>query len=127
MCIGIPMRVIMELMRHSDVRLSSNTYTDATCLPLFAEVEKLNPFLPSPIASPKVGKSGQNQGTLVQSVSLDAITEIIISQRENPLLADSVQLWDEVKMAEREGFEPPGPCGPPHFECGAIDHSATSP
>ena len=30
-------------------------------------------------------------------------------------------------MAEREGFEPPEPFGSPHFECGAIDHSATSP
>ncbi len=30
-------------------------------------------------------------------------------------------------MAEREGFEPPLPFGKPHFECGAIDHSATSP
>ena len=30
-------------------------------------------------------------------------------------------------MAEREGFEPPEPFGSPHFECGALDHSATSP
>jgi hypothetical protein len=30
-------------------------------------------------------------------------------------------------MAEREGFEPPVPCGTPDFESGAIDHSATSP
>ena len=30
-------------------------------------------------------------------------------------------------MAEREGFEPSIPEGMPHFECGAFDHSATSP
>ena len=30
-------------------------------------------------------------------------------------------------LAEREGFEPPEPFGSPHFECGAFDHSATSP
>src|SRR5687768_11047620 len=30
-------------------------------------------------------------------------------------------------MAEREGFEPPGPCGPAVFKTAAIDHSATSP
>jgi hypothetical protein len=30
-------------------------------------------------------------------------------------------------MAEREGFEPPVPCGTPDFESGAFDHSATSP
>ena len=33
----------------------------------------------------------------------------------------------ERSMAEREGFEPPVPCGTPDFESGAIDHSATSP
>ncbi len=32
-----------------------------------------------------------------------------------------------VKVAERVGFEPTVPCDTPHFECGAIDHSATSP
>ena len=31
------------------------------------------------------------------------------------------------KLAEREGFEPPVPCGTPDFESGALDHSATSP
>ena len=30
-------------------------------------------------------------------------------------------------MAEREGFEPPNPCGLPDFESGAFDHSAISP
>jgi hypothetical protein len=32
-----------------------------------------------------------------------------------------------LKMAERVGFEPTVPFDTPHFECGAIDHSATSP
>ena|GEM_PF-2773240 len=31
------------------------------------------------------------------------------------------------KMAEREGFEPPEPCGSAVFKTAAIDHSATSP
>ena len=30
-------------------------------------------------------------------------------------------------MAEREGFEPPVPCGTPDFESGTFDHSATPP
>ena len=30
-------------------------------------------------------------------------------------------------MAEREGFEPPGPFGPTVFKTAAFDHSATSP
>ena len=31
------------------------------------------------------------------------------------------------RMAEREGFEPPEPCGSAVFKTAAIDHSATSP
>ena len=31
------------------------------------------------------------------------------------------------RLAEREGFEPPGPFGPAVFKTAAIDHSATSP
>jgi hypothetical protein len=30
-------------------------------------------------------------------------------------------------LAEREGFEPPEPCGSAVFKTAAIDHSATSP
>ena len=30
-------------------------------------------------------------------------------------------------MEEGKGFEPLIPCGIPHFECGAFDHSATLP
>ena len=30
-------------------------------------------------------------------------------------------------MAERVGFEPTMSCPIPHFECGALDHYATSP
>ena len=31
------------------------------------------------------------------------------------------------QMAEGVGFEPTGPCGPPVFKTGAIDHSTTPP
>src|SRR6266536_5735140 len=34
---------------------------------------------------------------------------------------------DIVKLAEREGFEPPLGCPKPDFESGAFDHSAISP
>ena len=30
-------------------------------------------------------------------------------------------------LAEKEGFEPPVPCGTPVFKTSAFDHSATSP
>lgn len=101
---GVPPRVIMELMRHSDLRLSSTTYTDTTCLPLFVEMGKLDSFLPSPIASPKSDKNSQEQGKPVQSGLPAAITEVVVLQRENPLSSNSVQTWETVKMAERLVF-----------------------
>ena len=33
----------------------------------------------------------------------------------------------EHSLAERVGFEPTEACTSPHFECGALDHYATSP
>ena len=33
----------------------------------------------------------------------------------------------KMKMAESEGFEPSVPCSTPHFQCGAFDHSTSSP
>lgn len=41
---GVAPRVAMELMRHSDMRLTNKTYTDATLLPMVEAVEKLPVF-----------------------------------------------------------------------------------
>ena len=38
---GVPQRVVMELMRHSDMRLTAKTYTDAGMLPTDATIAKL--------------------------------------------------------------------------------------
>jgi hypothetical protein len=38
---GVPQRVVMELMRHSDMRLTAKTYTDAGMLPTDATITKL--------------------------------------------------------------------------------------
>ncbi len=38
---GVPQRVVMELMRHSDMRLTAKTYTDAGMLPVDATITKL--------------------------------------------------------------------------------------
>lgn len=42
-------------------------------------------------------------------------------------MSDSHKTNYTKNMAEREGFEPPGPCGPTVFKTAAIDLSATSP
>ncbi len=104
---GVPPRVIMELMRHSDLRLSSTTYTDTTCLPLYAEAEKLTAFLPSPVASPKSDKTRPGEGKPVQIEALAEVGEIVALSPETNDLANVVPDWDNLKLAEREGFEPP--------------------
>ena len=47
---GVSPRVAMELMRHSDLRLTMRVYTDAAQLPMISEVEKL-PSYSLPISS----------------------------------------------------------------------------
>ena len=104
---GVPPRVIMELMRHSDLRLSSTTYTDTTCLPLHAEAEKLTAFLPSPVASPKSDKTRPGEGKPVQIEALAEVGQIVALSPETNDLANVVPDWENLKLAEREGFEPP--------------------
>jgi hypothetical protein len=41
---GVSPRVAMELMRHSDMRLTTKTYTDAMSLPTFDELNKITPL-----------------------------------------------------------------------------------
>jgi integrase len=102
---GLSPRAIMELMRHSDMRLSTRTYMDATLLPLVSEMGKL----PSPIASPKSDKSCQNVGKPVQTeLSLKRAQVVVFPVKEEPL-GMAVPSWENAEMAEREGFEPSVP------------------
>lgn len=55
---GVAPRIVMELMRHSDARLSNGTYTDVNCLPLFSALERLETA--SPLASLNSEKSSRN-------------------------------------------------------------------
>ena len=106
---GVPPRVIMELMRHSDLRLSSTVYTDTTCLNLGAEMEKLNAFLPSPLASPKADKLRLEEGKPVQTDAAPLAVETVAFSSHGSDLANLVPSWEKRKLAEREGFEPPVP------------------
>jgi integrase len=47
---GVSPRVAMELMRHSDLRLTMRVYTDAAQLPMISEVEKLPSYALPPEA-----------------------------------------------------------------------------
>ncbi len=57
-------------------------------------------------------------------------TLVHLAQRHCKLrhpVQSGVVVVKSIKLAEREGFEPSVPCGTLHFQCSAIDHSATSP
>ena len=102
---GVSPRAVMELMRQSDMRLSTKTYMDTTLLPLFDEMGKL----PSPIASPKSDKSCQNMGKPVQAELPLERAEVVAFAVKESVLSRAVPNWDHIEMAEREGFEPPVP------------------
>jgi integrase len=106
---GIPPRVAMELMRHSDMRLTQNTYTDATLLPLFNEVEKLPCPSPSLGASLNSAKTGQNEGKPVQSDPARTSGKIVAISYSRAHLAKAVPSWENAELAERVGFEPTVP------------------
>ena len=45
---GVPPRIAMELMRHSDIKLTMRVYTDAAQLPLVSELSRLPSFSVTP-------------------------------------------------------------------------------
>jgi hypothetical protein len=97
----------MELMRHSDMRLTAKTYTDAMSLPLFGELEKIIPLLPSLTASQKCEISGLKASKPVQNDLPKSEAKIVVNDDERATLTELVPLLEKVKMAERGGFEPP--------------------
>jgi hypothetical protein len=87
---GVSPRVAMELMRHSDMRLTAKTYTDAMSLPLFGELEKISPLLLSLIASLKSEKLGLKAVEPVQSGSPKNETEIVLNDTARETLTELV-------------------------------------
>jgi len=76
--VGTSQREIMELMRHSDMRLTAKVYTDSAQLPLAGAVDNLPFFDPVPIAvppsvleCPKPSQSVQNGSEALSAGTLD--------------------------------------------------------
>ena len=107
---GVTPRVAMELMRHNDLRLTAMTYADVTALPLFSEIEKLTQFSASPLASPISDQRRQNLSLVVQTEKSKAenrLAEVVPIELRRPALTAVGQSWQNAKLAERGGFEPP--------------------
>ena len=106
---GVPQREAMELMRHSDPRLTANTYTDASLLSLKSAVEKLT-VSPSQIASQILGAAGQ-QVTQIDAEKLQVKTSKTIGNKGNLTLTGAA--WQSLSkmggMVRAAGFEPATP------------------
>jgi len=92
----------MELMRHSDMRLSAKTYTDTTRSPVYQELEKLTLPSPSPIASPNSDFSCPKEGNAVQSDKIAAVKKVTILRGETGDMSTPDPDRPNVKMAGRD-------------------------
>jgi hypothetical protein len=104
---GVSPRVAMELMRHSDMRLTAKTYTDAMSLPLFGELDKITPLLPSLIASLNCEKPGLKGNISDQTDAPKKIADCVLTDDRRTVLTELVPLLENFEVAERGGFEPP--------------------
>ena len=112
---GVSPRVAMELMRHSDMRLTAKTYTDVMSLPLFGELEKITPLLPSLPASLNCEKPGLKEVNSDQTGLPKKTADCVLTDDGRTVLTELVPSLENLKLAERGGFEPPIPLGYSRF------------
>jgi hypothetical protein len=110
--LGIPQRVLMHLMRHSDRKLSDYLYTDTSMLPANESVQKL--FVPganlSQIPSQELVPTGQ---TLSQPVVLNGIKanrKPLLSSSLRHVEASPVTSGHDCENMRDAGFEPATSC-----------------
>ena len=102
---GVSEGARVKMVRHSEWRQTDN-YTDPNSVPLHAGMEKLSLLLPSSLASPNSGKSGQKVGKPVQRGKDPSAVETIDFRGETPPLAKAVPSWENPELASPRGFEP---------------------
>ena len=104
---GVPRRVAMELMRHSDSRLTDKVYVDTTSFSLFGVVTKLDPPSLSPLASPKSGKTCPKPEKPGKTLSSESEDKIVVIGDDRAPLGKAVPSWESSAMVPRGGLEPP--------------------
>lgn len=117
---GVPPRVAMEMMRHSDIKLTMKTYTDGTQLPVAEALNKL-PWL-GVAGSPQSDGTEKRTEILVQngqkpsqtgnlaptSVSVNTGASVSVCQRKS----QTVSKKPDNQNVEPWGFEPQTPTMP---------------
>jgi hypothetical protein len=89
------------------MRLTAKTYTDAMSLPLFGELEKITPALPSLPASLNCEKTGLKEDNSDQTDTQKKIADCVLTDERRTGLTELVPSLEKFELAERGGFEPP--------------------
>jgi len=110
---GVSQRVIMELMRHSDMRLTAKVYTDAGMLPTGDAVMMLPALVvvvgeqsDSQIDSQKLVTSGLSVSRPVQVLETANVAETLINRGFEAALSRAVPVCPKGEMVRDAGFEP---------------------
>ena len=108
---GVSQRVIMELMRHSDMRLTAKVYTDAGMLPTGDAVMMLSALVmgeqsDSQIDSQKLVTGGLSVSRPVQVLETANVAETLINRGFEADLSRAVPGCPKAEMVRDAGFEP---------------------
>ncbi len=112
---GVSQRVIMELMRHSDMRLTAKVYTDAGMLPTGDAVMMLPALVmggeaDSQIDSQKLVAGGLSVSRPVQVLETANVAETLINRGFDGDLSRAVPPCPKGGMVRDAGFEPATSC-----------------
>jgi integrase len=103
---GTAPSVAMQLLRHTDPRLTMGTYTDASLLPIAAALEKVPSLGSSLISSLHAGKTCPNVSKTGKGRKVQRETKAAESEGFRVDLALVVHDGPKALLADREGFEP---------------------
>ena len=113
--LNVPLRLIMLMMRHSDRRLSDQTYTDTSLLPADETVQMLTVPSGHPshdlshIASHDLVPASQNGSQAVTITKMPNGAETRMNTRDCHKLALAVTPGQKMGMVRDAGFEPATP------------------
>jgi len=114
-CAGVSQREAMELMRHSDPRLTASTYTDASLLSLKTAVEKLT-VSPYQIVYQKMCATGQTVTQPDAEKQVDKSSEPIENKGEKSLcgaasrILSKIEKWCALQVSNLRFVTPPHEC-----------------
>jgi integrase len=109
---GVPIRVAMAILRHSDMKLTMNVYTDEAQLPMREELNKLGGIKSSPksslFSSRTVGNDCPTVSTSEDVAAVAPSTEVPQGEEIRPDLAGVVQGCPTLNITDRGGIRTPG-------------------